>query len=327
MERDLTQRSLLSLHDLFEAIDIREKGIEQVYNFLLLNKTIADPKSIVTKDLGLKRIYKIFSVLKELGLVKIIDRPMKITINPPVPAWEMIISTKIKALQEELNDKINACEKSFLRVLDMFHLKDETPPIPPVEYISTTIEDDPVEFLNTLYSSNQELMVAKGLVVSNPHVQQMQNMFVSKKELTRLGYDNLDAYLQQFPKTFSHGRSKVLISEEYVENILHIMDVKTLSAEIKQKISAVINFEIDIRVHSQSFSNFIIKDHKELLQYSVDPSNALLGLFVSRQDEITQIFKNTFEKMYQNSTDFHAYFKAKYKRNPSKIDIFGCVFL
>ncbi|MHA1522705.1 MAG: hypothetical protein ACTSRK_21275, partial [Promethearchaeota archaeon] len=91
MERDPDQRSHLYLHDLFEAIDIREKGIEKVYHFLLMNKTIDDPKSIVTTtNLGLKRIYKIFGVLKELGLVKIIDRPMKITINPPIPAWEMI---------------------------------------------------------------------------------------------------------------------------------------------------------------------------------------------------------------------------------------------
>ncbi|MFX0180507.1 MAG: hypothetical protein ACFE78_09965, partial [Candidatus Hodarchaeota archaeon] len=69
---------LLPLSSLFDAIGVIEKGIEKIYHYLLKNVRIDNLKDVSSQfGLTLKRGYKICSVLNDLELVQIYDRPMK----------------------------------------------------------------------------------------------------------------------------------------------------------------------------------------------------------------------------------------------------------
>ena len=81
----MEDNQFLSLSTLFDSIGIIEKGIEKIYHFLLQNSRIDNLKDVVAQyDLTLKRGYKICSVLSDLELVQIYDRPMKIHLATPV---------------------------------------------------------------------------------------------------------------------------------------------------------------------------------------------------------------------------------------------------
>ena len=102
------QQSFSKLIDIFDAIDVHEKGIEQVYHYLLTHQIIEDIKKCSDDlDLPIKRVYKIFSVLKEIALIQVYDRPMKIILNPPLSAWETIISDRIQKMRDQLNEKVH----------------------------------------------------------------------------------------------------------------------------------------------------------------------------------------------------------------------------
>ena len=109
-----------SLIDLFDSIDVIEKGIEQVYDFLLKSKTVDDLKILVdTLDLNLKRVYKVTSALKELGLIQIYNRPMKIQLLDPITSWETLIHEKISSIRKTAEEKAENCTGSFLKMADV----------------------------------------------------------------------------------------------------------------------------------------------------------------------------------------------------------------
>ena len=58
---------------------------------------------------------------------------------------------------------------------------------------------------------------------------------------------------------------------------------------------------MDIKIHEGAVGNFIVKDNRELYQYSINPSNLLIGMFVSRQQEIIDIFKNKFDEKFEEA--------------------------
>ena len=105
----------LPLSYLFDSIGIIEKGIEKIYHYLLLNKRIDNLKEVCDQyGLTLKRGYKICSVLNDLELVQIYDRPMKIhLVGNTISVWQKIINRHIENLTNQLQAKKNKCEMAF----------------------------------------------------------------------------------------------------------------------------------------------------------------------------------------------------------------------
>lgn len=81
------QRTVMDLDELFRLVDVREKGIAQVYEYLLHEHIIEDLQKVSDQlKLTLKRGYKVCSVLRELDLVLVYDRPMKVSLQDPIQA-------------------------------------------------------------------------------------------------------------------------------------------------------------------------------------------------------------------------------------------------
>ena len=91
----------IHLSNLFSSLGIIEKGIEKIYHHLLEHKRIENLKEVCDKyNLSLKRGYKICSVLSDLELVQIYDRPMKINLTTPlVSTWQKLTQRRILELK------------------------------------------------------------------------------------------------------------------------------------------------------------------------------------------------------------------------------------
>ncbi|UYP48531.1 hypothetical protein NEF87_004816 [Candidatus Lokiarchaeum ossiferum] len=310
------QNPFSKLVDLFDAIDINEKGIEIVYDYLIKNHTIEDPKSIYqTLGLSLKRIYKIFSVLKDLELVQVYSRPMKVILNDPITSWEKIVSDKIKQIRIESNEKITNCEMQFKSMIDSYNLIPEQPSLPPVEYINILGDNEPIDFINNelLGGPEKNIFISKGLRVKIDFIEHLYSLLSSKAYRKKNGYANFGEILEKWNKDFPNHTFNVLLSEEYLEEtILKIAQTKIDPSELKI-LTEKMNPNIEVRVSQNTIGNFIIKEDEELLQYSVDPSNTLLGAFISRQKEIIDVFSNKFSEMYSQSVEISQFFKDKKK--------------
>ncbi|MFX1324623.1 MAG: hypothetical protein ACFE8N_06690, partial [Promethearchaeota archaeon] len=127
----------LSLSQLFDSIGVIEKGIEKIYHYLLINKRIDDLKEVCTQfSLSLKRGYKICSVLNDLELVQIYDRPMKIHLaNPTLGLWQNLVTKRIENLQNDFNEKREKCEISLNNFIKNYNLAEQ-------------VAQEPVEFVN-----------------------------------------------------------------------------------------------------------------------------------------------------------------------------------
>ncbi|MHA1799859.1 MAG: hypothetical protein ACTSVY_15535, partial [Candidatus Helarchaeota archaeon] len=121
---------ILALSSLFDALGVIEKGIEKVYHYLLINKRIDNLKDVASQfDLSLKRCYKICSVLNDLELVHIYDRPMKIHLATPVlPIWQKLVNNRIEELTHEFQEKKKRAENALEDFLNKYHLSEEVIP-------------------------------------------------------------------------------------------------------------------------------------------------------------------------------------------------------
>jgi len=299
-----------SLIDLFGSINVVEKGIEQVYDFLLKEKTVEDLKVLVDElGLNLKRVYKICSVLKDLGLVQIYYRPMKIQLLNPITSWETLIHSKITEINNEANEKEQKCYNSFDQMVNSYNL--EKIKQQPVEFISFL---GSVDLESELYSilSNNDILIAHGIWYNYNYDRIME--FLSKNEEDLSHFSNI---LSSIPET----KINVLISDEYLEafkdskimqkyNKLNEIFNDVLSGELK----------IDIRITPQSFSSFIVKDNSTLLQPSFDPNDNLLGYFISQHQEIVEIFADKFNTLFDGAKPIET--SLKFNPESKKLNYF-----
>jgi len=275
-------------------------------------------------DLTIKRIYKIFSLLKQLGLIQVYDRPMKITINEPIAAWEKLLSEKITHIRTDCDVKIAKCEKSFVDMKSSYRIFQEETTLPPVEYINILDNEDPFDFIrNEIIGNSKEIILTKGLNYEIKSFEKILDMLKNPKFMKKEGYSDVIILIQTILKKMPPIKYRILISREYAQEILQI--VKNFSAynnkfeEIEKEYENI----WDIRIYKDTCGDFIILDASELIQFSIDPSKKLLGIFITRCREITEIFFKKFEEMYSQALKLTDYFKEiKLDRNPTILDKF-----
>ena len=86
---------------------------------------------------------------------------------------------------------------------------------------------------------------------------------------------------------------------------------------------------IDVRVTNEDFSNFNLTDN-ELVQPSFDPTNKLIGAYISRNANIYQIFHEKFNELYEKGIPLNQFLKEDkdFKDKPySKTQLFGLCLL
>jgi hypothetical protein len=286
MEESTPQFS--SLIDLFDSINVVEKGIENVYRYLLLNQSVDDLKGLVDAlGLNLKRVYKICSVLKDLGLVQIFDRPMKIQLLDPIKSWETLIQNTINEIQSEANEKIKTCQQSLERMVRAFNLNTESKQ-QPVEFISYMGNIDIESVFYSLVADKESCIahgiwyykesIFKGLKIESDEKEGLKKIFNALKKVT----------------------IKVLTTKEYLENMDRVIEDYKFMQQLLDELH-IDKLSFDIRVSDKPFSNFIVNDMKKLIQPSFDPNENLIGYYVSSPKEIVDVFYKKFNDLFEKA--------------------------
>ncbi|TFF98214.1 MAG: hypothetical protein EU547_02205 [Promethearchaeota archaeon] len=306
-------RALLVLDQLFTSIGITELGIEKIYNFLLKNKRIDDLKKVCKQlDLTLKRGYKINSVLSSLGLVQIYDRPMKIILRTPVvQIWQKILNQRIEDLKNELNESVRQCERTFDNFIETFNLKEEEISQEPVEFINYSL--DSIESLYYPFLAQNECKLALGIRYENILMIKLKNESIDKingnyKDIIYKGMKKISENLQNIDISvvFNNDLIQELLNTREYRIILDILD------DIKFRFNV-----FQVKVTTTNLSNFCLVDGK-LSQPSFDPSNKLLGAYISRNMDIYNVFADKFDELFKNGISINEYIKENddIKTNP-----------
>jgi len=283
----------LSLSQLFDSIGIIEKGIERIYHYLLLNKRIDNLKEVCNQfSLSLKRGYKVCSVLSENGLVQIYDRPMKIHLaTPTLELWQNLTHQRVEDLQNQFQEKRDKCEVALNTFISNYKLEEQIPQ-EPVEFIKYDLKnlDESYHFL----LAQKECKIAIGIRYNNPlidyiHEDWRKTISEDVQESVKLGMNRIKENLAQI-------NVKVIFNSEVIRELL-------LSKEFALLIEHVEPFNIQfknitIHVTDEDFSNFSLTD-EEIIQPSFDPTNILIGIYVSRNKNIYQIFNDKFEEIFE----------------------------
>jgi hypothetical protein len=290
----MEETEFLPLSQLFDSIGIIEKGIERIYHYLLLNKRIDNLKEVCDQfGLSLKRGYKICSVLSDLGLVQIYDRPMKIHIaNPIMTLWQNLINKRIEDLRNEFQEKSDKCEtaiESFTRKYKM----DEEVIQEPVEFINYNVKNFDESYHSFLAQS--ESKIAIGIRYDNPLIELIKQHGFNKipdeiSESMRTGMIRIKDNLQNITV-------QVIFHSDVVKELLNSQEFKQLTKHVE-----IFNLEfksILIRVTDENFSNFSLTDN-ELIQPSFDPAFELIGVYISRNKSIYQIFNDKFNQIFKS---------------------------
>ena len=296
------QPKFSSLIDLFESISIVEKGIEQVYDFLLKQPIVEDLNVLVDAlDLKPKRIYKINSVLKELGLIQIYYRPMKIQLLNPLDSWEKLIQTKINKIQEEASTKTKYCHESLEKMFSAYNLV-KTPQMP-VEFVSFVTPDLDLESEFFTMISEAESWIAHGIFYKYDY----NRTFDAIKKFS-------DEFNENITRIIKNNKFKVLVSDDYLKQIDNIYEKnKRFIPSLENLLDSNINF--DLRHTKAQFSNFVLKDQSILLQPSFDPSDNLIGCFISSPKEIVEVFSNKFDELFKQAEPVRRNGKSKQEFN------------
>lgn len=270
-----------------------EKGIERIYHYLLNNKKIDDLKKVCDENgLKHKRGYKIISVLNDLGLIQIYDRPMKINLATPLlPIWQKLVNERIEELQFELQEKKQQLEDSLDNFINLYKIEEEVPE-EPVEFVNFSLGN--LEELYHPFLAKTECKIAIGIRYENPLIAYIQEKSLKKlpEEIERVfmnGINNIrDNLININIQALFHDElvKELINSREFI--ILHDY-VKELGLDFKN---------VEVHITQDFFSNFILTDN-ELIQPSFDPSNKLMGSYISRNENIYQIFHDKFSETFE----------------------------
>jgi len=283
----------LPLSQLFDSIGIIEKGIERIYHYLLLHKRIDNLKDVCNQfGLSLKRGYKVCSVLSDLGLVQIYDRPMKIHIATPIMTlWQNLIQKRIEDLRNQFNEKRDKCESAIEDFTKRYKL-DEQLVQEPVEFINYSVSNFDESYHHFLAQS--ECKIAIGIRYDNPLKEMIhEDRFKEIPENMRI---SMRAGMIRIKENLRNIVVKVIFNSEVAKDLLLSEEFNLFTNHVEPY-----NMEfnkIDIHVTDEAFSNFSLTN-TELLQPSFDPTNILIGTYISRNKNIYQIFYDKFNEIYE----------------------------
>jgi sugar-specific transcriptional regulator TrmB len=297
-----SETEFLTLNQLFDAIGIVEKGIEKIYHYLLIHKRIENLKKVCNKyGLTLKRGYKINSVLSDLELVHIFSRPMKIhLVQPVLPAWQKIINNRIQELKNQFEQDKEECENSLEEFIKAYNLSDQTSESP-VEFINYSLEN--FDDLYYPFFAKNNCKLAVGIRYENLIMSLLQ-----KESIEALSDENKKIILEgikAFKDNLSNIEIQVIFNTDILVALLGGGDFKTL----RQLLNDMdFNFrKLEIRITEADFSNFSLVDSNELIQPSFDPTNKLMGAYISRNNNIFQVFQDKFNELFNKALDINTY--------------------
>ena len=283
----------LSLSQLFDSIGIIEKGIVRIYHYLLLNKRIDNLKEVCNQfSLSLKRGYKVCSVLSENGLVQIYDRPMKIHLaTPTLELWQNLIHQRVEDLQNQFQEKRDKCEVALKTFISNYKLEEQVPQ-EPVEFIKYDLRNLDESYHALL--AQKECKIAIGIRYNNPLVDYIHEDW--RKTISEDVQESVQLGMNRIKENLAQINVKVIFNSEVIKELLSSTEFALLIEHVEP---FNIQFKnITIHVTDENFSNFSLTD-EEIIQPSFDPTNILIGIYVSRNKNIYQIFNDKFEEIFK----------------------------
>ena len=320
----MSDREFLALSSLFDAIGIIEKGIEKIYHYLLEHKRIDNLNEVSTQfNLTLKRGYKICAVLSDLGLVQIYDRPMKIHLaTPPISIWQTIINERIEELSQLFQEKKENAENSLSNFIKNYNLSEQ-------------ITQEFVEFVNynlknigeTYHSflAEEECKIALGIRYENEFSSVIKKYGISSipEDLS----ESMRSGITKIKENLINIDIQVIFSTEVIKELLVSEEFQLVSNYLKSYDLLFKN--ISVRVTDDDFSNFNLTN-SELVQPSFDPTNKLIGAYISRNTNIYQIFYEKFNELYEKGIPLTQFLKEQSdikEETYSKTQLFGLCLL
>ena len=101
---------------------------------------------------------------------------------------------------------------------------------------------------------------------------------------------------------------QVIFSTELIKELLVSEEFKLVSDYLNTYGLKFKNLEV--RVTDEDFSNFNLTD-SELIQPSFDPTNKLIGAYISRNVNIYQIFHEKFNELYEKGMPLNRFLKEE----------------
>ncbi|MFX0082648.1 MAG: hypothetical protein ACFE94_12940 [Candidatus Hodarchaeota archaeon] len=293
----------LSLSQLFDSVGVIEKGIERIYHYLLINKRIDNLKDVCNQfSLSLKRGYKICSVLSDLELVQIYDRPMKIHLaNPILGLWQNLVNKRIENLQNEFDEKRDKCENSLATFIKNFNLEEQVAQ-EPVEFINYDVKNFDESYSSFL--AEKECKIAIGIRYHNPLIDLIQEYGLNNIPEEIAG--PMKAGMNRIKENLKTINVQIIFHSEVVKDLVNSEEFKLLTKHVDP-----MNIEfknLKIYVTDESFSNFSLTD-SELIQPSFDPTNILIGSYISRNRNIYQIFETKFNEILKTGITIEDFLK------------------
>jgi len=320
----MSEREFLALSSLFDAMGIIEKGIEKIYHYLLQHKRIDNLKEVSTQfDLTLKRGYKICAVLNDLGLVQIYDRPMKILAkSPPIAIWQRIINERIEELSQLFQERKEKAESALEDFIQNYSFAEQVTQ-EFVEFINYDLYNFDETYIS--FMAEKECKIALGIRYENELSSVIKKHGISN--LPESMNEAMKSGMTKIKENLFNVDIQVIFSNELIKELLLSEEFKLVSNYLE---SYGLKFKnIDVRVTDEDFSNFNLTD-SELVQPSFDPTNKLIGAYISRNANIYQIFNEKFNELYEKGIPLTQFLKDEkdFKDEPySKTQLFGLCLL
>jgi len=320
----MSEREFLALSSLFDAMGIIEKGIEKIYHYLLQHKRIDNLKEISTQfDLTLKRGYKICAVLNDLGLVQIYDRPMKILAkSPPIAIWQRIINERIEELSHLFQGRKEKAESALEDFIQNYSFTEQVAQ-EFVEFINYDLHNFDETYIT--FMAEKECKIALGIRYENELSSVMKKYGISNipEDLN----DAMKSGITKIKENLFNVDIQAIFSIELIKELLLSEEFKLISNFLD---SYGLKFKnLDVRVTDEDFSNFNLTD-SELIQPSFDPTNILIGAYISRNANIYQIFYEKFNELYEKGIPLTQFLKEQKEikeESYSKTQLFGLCLL
>jgi len=290
----MEENEFLAVSSLFDTIGVIEKGIERIYHYLLKNKRIDNLKEVSSKfGLTLKRGYKVCSMLNELELVQIYDRPMKIHLATPVlPLWQKIVNNRIEELSHQFQEKKERAELALEEFLKSYNIRvDSTQEF--VEFVNYDLNNFAETY--SAFLAEKTCQIAIGIRYDNDLIS-----LVKQKGIENIPINIDSSFSDGILKIKENLRNldiRVIFNVEIINDLLLSKEFEILSKHV-EKFDLIFK-NIDFHVTPDDFSNFMLTD-RELIQPSFDPSNKLIGSYLSRNSTIYKIFAEKFNELFEN---------------------------
>ncbi|TFG00724.1 MAG: hypothetical protein EU540_04960 [Promethearchaeota archaeon] len=287
----------IQLSNLFNSLGIIEKGIEKIYHHLLEYKKIENLKEVSLQyNLTLKRGYKICSVLSDLDLVQIYDRPMKINLaNPIIPIWQKLINKRIEDLRTEFENEKNRCTTFLDEFIKRYKLKSIEATQEPVELLIFDINN--IDEMYYPFLTQSKCKIASGIRYENPLIPYIRTNTLKEIE------ESLIKSMNKIKKNLKNLTIQAVFNNELIISLLKSKEFKVLI----ENIDSDFKFRnIEVHITEDDFSNFSLTDD-ELIQPSFDPANKLMGSYITRNEKIYQIFNEKFNDLFEKGVPINSF--------------------